>query len=182
MKKIFLLITLVGFTLLAKAQSTDFHAFKFDIGSGYALPQGASGTQSGATVTFQPHYRLSNDFALGFRFEAAVIGYENSVTGDVKFSALASGCLTGEYYFSDGSFRPFMGAGIGIFDQETASANVNNGNSNVSVSDRVSNFGGFPEVGFETGHFRLSVDYNVAGNNSDYLAFKVGFFFGGGHK
>lgn len=189
MKKLFLLAVLAGLASLVRAQSQDFHSFKFDIGLGYALPSNGSGTQAGATFTLQPHYRFSNDFALGFRMEAAAIGYKNSLTGDVKVSALASGCLSGEFYLSDKGFRPFIGAGIGVFDQESASGNTNNNNNNtnnnnngLTVSGRTSNFGGYPVLGFETGHFRMSVEYDFTGNSNNYAAFKIGAFFGGGRK
>jgi hypothetical protein len=183
MRKLILLATLIGFTILVKAQSNDFHAFKFDIGVGYALPTYGSGTQAGATFTLQPHVRLSNDFALGLRIEAAAIGYENNATGNVKVSALASACLSGEYYLSDRGFRPFIGAGIGLFDEESATGNNNNNyNSQVSVSGRTQNFGVYPVIGFEAGHLRISAEYDVAGNNNNYVAFKIGTFFGGGRK
>ncbi|HWZ03360.1 MAG TPA: hypothetical protein VNX40_07075 [Mucilaginibacter sp.] len=185
MKKLIVLALLAGFTSMVKAQSQDFHSFKFDIGLGYALPSNGSGTQAGATFTLQPHYRLSDGFALGFRMEAAAIGYKNSLTGDVKVSALASGCLSGEFYLSNKGFRPFIGAGIGEFDQETASGNTNNNNDNnngVTVSGRTTNFGGYPVIGFEAGHFRMSVEYDFTGNGNNYAAFKIGTFFGGGSK
>ena len=184
MKKLILLAVLAGISSMVKAQSQDFHSFKFDIGLGYASPSNGSGTQAGATFTLQPHYRFSNDFALGFRMEAAAIGYKNSVTGDVKVSALASGCLSGEFYLSDKGFRPFIGAGIGEFDQETASGNTNDNNNNngVTVSGRTTNFGGYPVIGFEAGHFRMSVEYDFTGNSNDYVAVKIGAFFGGGRK
>jgi hypothetical protein len=62
-----------------------------------------------------------------------------------------------------------------------------------------SKFGGMVRAGFELGHFRLGVEYNlipstkitgddgaggtysVTAKNS-YLGFKAGFFFGGGRK
>jgi len=28
----------------------------------------------------------------------------------------------------------------------------------------------------------MSADYDIAGNSNNYLAFKIGFFFGGGKK
>src|ERR1022692_257982 len=168
MKKLILLAILIGCTTLVKAQSTDYHAFKFDVGLGYALPTYGSGTEAGATFTLQPHYRLSNDFALGLRIEAALIGYKNSVTGNIKISALVSACLSGEYYLSDKGFRPFIGAGLGLFDEESASVNSNNYNNNSGgLSARTTNFGAYPVIGFEAGHLRISAEYDVAGNNNN---------------
>ena len=181
MKKLILLAILIGCTTLVKAQSTDFHAFKFDIGLGYALPSSGSGTEAGATFTLQPHYRLSNDFALGLRLEAALIGYKNSETDVFKVSALASACLSGEYYLSDNGFRPFVGAGFGLFDEESGSVNGNNNNGS-GLSGRSTNFGAYPEIGFEAGHFRMSLEYDAAGNSNNYVALKIGAFFGGGRK
>src|ERR1700753_1415795 len=115
MKKLFLLTCFVGLALLSKAQSTTYHAFKFDIGLGYAIPSsgGGGGTKAGATFTLQPHYRLSDDFAVGLRLEGAGLGYVNDQTGDTKAKVelLYSYCATGEYYFVKDSFRPFIGAG-----------------------------------------------------------------------
>jgi outer membrane protein W len=184
MKKMFLLTTLIGFVMLANAQSDTYHAFKFDIGLGGALPSNGSGTQGGATFTLQPHYRLSDGFALGLRIEAAAIGYKNSSTGDVKISALASTCLSGEFYLSNNGFRPFIGGGVGAFDQETASGNTNDNNnsSGGTISGRTTNFGVYPVLGFEAGHFRMSVEYDVTGQNNNYVALKIGAFFGGGRK
>ena len=189
MKKLILLAVLAGFTSLVKAQSQDFHSFKFDIGLGFASPSNGSGTQGGATFTLQPHYRFSDGFALGFRMEAAAIGYKDNSTGNVKVSALASGCLSGEFYLSNKGFRPFIGAGIGEFDQETGTGNINNNNNSdnnnnggVKLSGRTTNFGGYPVLGFEAGHFRMSVEYDFTGNSNDYVAIKIGSFFGGGRK
>jgi outer membrane protein W len=189
MKKLILLTTMVGFAMFAKAQSTDFRAFKFDIGFGYAIPTASSngGTKAGVTFTLQPHYRLSDEFAVGLRIEEAGLGYENGAgnTTDIKVAFLASYCVTGEYYLSNGSFRPFVGGGVGFFNQSSADVNsntVDQNNNTVVLVPGGTKFGLFPEVGFEAGHFRLSADYNVAGGNNNYASFKVGFFFGGGRK
>jgi hypothetical protein len=185
MKKTLLLFALLGAAMLSKAQSTTttstatYHAFKFDVGLGYAIPSGASGggTKAGATFTLQPHYRLSDDFAVGLRIEGAGLGYEDN-QGNTKVNVLESYCATGEYYLTRGGFRPFVGAGAGFFAQSL----LNDSNNNATLVAGATNFGFFPEAGFEAGHFRMSADYNVAGNGNNYLAFKIGVFFGGGKK
>jgi hypothetical protein len=182
MKKFFLLAVLSFIATLAKSQSSDFHAFKFDIGLGYAEPANGSGdgTKAGLTFTLQPHVRLSDNFAIGIRMEAAVIGNYASSSGNVNATAVASGCLSGEYYLSNHGFRPFIGVGAGIFDQESAAGNTNGGT--VVQGPRTMDFGGYPVLGFEAGHFRMSVEYDLAGKGNDYAAAKIGFFFGGGRK
>jgi hypothetical protein len=91
---------------------------------------------------------------------------------------LESYCATGEYYLAAGGFRPFVGAGAGFFNQSSLKAS----NGNATLVPGATNFGFFPETGFEAGHFRMSADYDVAGNSNNYVAFKIGAFFGGGKK
>ncbi|MEO6849886.1 MAG: hypothetical protein ABI203_01890 [Mucilaginibacter sp.] len=181
MKKILLLFTFIGITFLANAQST-YKAFKVDIDLGYAIPSASTGggTKAGATFTIEPHYRLSDDLAVGFRLEGAGLGYEdNNATSDkVHVSILSSYCPTLEYYFAKTGFRPFAGAGMGIFSQQSVTAT----DGSATLVPGASRFGFFPRLGFEAGHFRMSAAYNVVGNNQSYAAFTIGAFFGGGKK
>ena len=185
MKKSLLLFAIaIGFAVTAKAQSANYHNFKVDIGLGYAIPSessGSDGTKAGATFTIQPHYRLSDDLAVGIRFEGAALGDKNETDGDthVKISVLTSYCATGEYYLAEKGVRPFVGAGLGIFAQ-SVSLNSDSGDKLASAS--ASKFGFFPEAGIEAGHFRLSADYNIIGSNLSYFSIKIGAFFGGGSR
>jgi hypothetical protein len=183
MKKLLLFSVLIVFAFLANAQSTTtttstttYKAFKVDVDLGYAGP--SSGTaEAGAVFAIEPHYRLSDDFALGLRIEGAALVYKNGA-GKTKGSLLTSYCVSGDYYLAENGFRPFIGAGVGIFDQQSVSGN----SGNVALVPGGTNFGVFPRIGFETGHFRLSADYDIAGNNSNYFAIALGVFFGGGKK
>ncbi len=193
MKKVLLFSALIAFAYLANAQSTTapsstsspqspaYKAFKVDFDFGYAIPSNGTGTKAGATFTIEPHYRLSDAFALGFRFEGAGLGYETQQgTGTkVKVSLLTSYCLTGDYYFTHTGFRAFAGGGAGIFSQNAVVGNLGD---NVSASTSATRFGVFPRIGFEAGHFRMSAAYDIVGSNANYLAFTIGFFLGGGKK
>src|ERR1700743_206120 len=98
MKKLIIIPMLLLFAVLAKAQSDNYKAFKVDIQVGYAIPSASSGdggTKAGVTFTIHPHYRLSDDFALGLRLEGAGLGYENQGSDDAKIALLRSYCLTG---------------------------------------------------------------------------------------
>lgn len=181
MKKLLLLSALITLAYLADAQSTAYKAFKVDLDFGYAIPSDGTGTKAGATFTIEPHYRLLNDFALGLRIEGAGLGYEDlsGATKKIKVSLLTSFCLTGDYYFSKSGFRPFAGGGLGIFTQKSESASSGTDGAVIAGATK---FGVFPRIGFEAGHFRMSGTYDIIGNNANYLAFTLGFFFGGGKK
>lgn len=182
MKKVFLLCACIVFAMMAKGQSAIYHKFKFDIGFGYAIPQTGEGTKAGATVTLQPHVRLSDNFAIGIRAEVAALGYKTGTDddSDVDVHALQSYCFTGEIYLAKSGFRPFIGGGLGFFKQSIVNDNDDTGG--VTLTPVGTKFGFFPELGFEAGHFRMSADYSVVGNNNNYASFKIGFFFGGGKK
>src|ERR1700742_1574670 len=184
MKKLLLLIALVGASYLANAQATTYsqvyHAFKVDLGLGYAIPSDGSGTKAGVTLTVEPHYRITDDIAVGLRFEGAGIGYVDQVNDKAKVSFLYSFCPSFEYYFMDEGFRPFAGAGAGIFTQKAIAEDDGNGNTITGPS--TSKFGVFPRIGFEAGHFRFAASYDVLGNNANYASFAIGAFFGGGRK
>ncbi len=183
MKKILLFSALLfGSAFLANAQSTMYKAFKVDVDFGYAIPSSGSGTKAGVTFTIEPHYRLSDDLAIGLRFEGAGLGYETAGTGSkIKVSLLTSYCATAEYYLMKGGFRPFLGAGAGFFSQSNVVANKQSQGS-ITTTAGGTNFGFVPRVGFEAGHFRLSAAYDVVGNSSSYAAITIGFFLGGGKK
>lgn len=185
MKKLLLFVALVAVCGFAQAQSTVFKPFKFDIATGYAVPAG-KGSKAGFVFALEPKYALNDKITVGLRMEAAVTarayvdnsGYLKS--GDVKASG--SYLATGDYYFNTNKFRPFAGAGAGLF--RLAAASIDDNGEEVSAIASSSRFGFAPRVGFEYGHFRAAVEYNVVGKvekiNNNYLGIKAGFFIGGG--
>ena len=96
------LFTLLSFT--AKSQSENFHNFKVDLSLGYASPANTSNNGSGGiSFTTHPHYRLSDEFAVGLRLESALLGYATSTYdaasnysfSSINIQALSSYCATG---------------------------------------------------------------------------------------
>lgn len=182
MKKFFITVLAIASVAFAIAQSDrTFKPFKVDIALGYALP-GGQGSKAGALFAIEPKYALNDNLALGLRMELALTAqgtFNNQYTNaDVKVSG--SYLATADYYLNTNSFRPFIGAGAGIYTNASANATA----QSTSELQSGSRFGFAPRVGFEAGHFRAAVEYNVAGKtanvNHNYLGFKLGFFLGGG--
>lgn len=181
MKKLFFCTLVLALSIIANAQEElTFKPFKFDIAVGYAVPSG-SGSKAGILFAFEPKYALNDNLTLGLRLEGAITARASmdangeTVTGDAKASS--SYLLTGDYYINTNKFRPFVGAGAGLYKLaavDLSSADVKTG----------SKFGVAPRVGFELGHFRTAIEYNITGKtgdfNNNYLGIKLGFFIGGG--
>ncbi len=182
MKKMLFCTLILGFTLITNAQERLFKPFKADLAVGYAMPSG-SGTKAGVLFAVEPKYGINDNLSLGLRMEVAVTARATvdqngeTMTGDVKASG--SYLATADYYFNTNKFRPFAGAGAGIYRVATASLESEEGEVVTGTK-----FGFAPRVGFEYGHFRTAVEYNVAGKtgpvNNNYLGIKLGFFIGGG--
>ncbi len=210
MKNLILIAVLSGFSLMAVAQtsssltsasstSSKFHKFKVDLTLGYAIPPSTSTSagdkiKAGATFVLEPHYRLGDGVALGLRAEGAALAYGNTSgsgtgsSGSANVSAIYSFAPTLDLYLANGGFRPFIGGGAGLYYQGSISVSGSSqGTSNTGYVSLGSKFGFFPRAGFEIGHFRISAEYNVLGNDangnsSNYAAFNIGFFFGGGRR
>lgn len=180
----------------ASAQDTVTHArvfkkFKVDISLGYAIPQYASPTtgtnfSGGVLFAIEPKYAVIDQLSLGIRLEAAVIAHvntnstNNSSQNNSNAKANASYLFTADYYFTNSKFRPFVGAGGGIFS--TANIDSNTVNSNNKKVPYSSQFGFMARAGFELGHLRIGAEYNFVSNNASYLGLKIGVCIGGGRK
>src|SRR5690606_20016614 len=101
------------FTVAANAQ--EFKKFKVGVGAGYAVPSG-SGAKGGLLWTVEPSYRVSDALALGLRIEGAVLvrGFSEDLGDELDFdiAGITSYTVNAQYYLSNNSFRPFVGAGL----------------------------------------------------------------------
>jgi hypothetical protein len=205
MKKLVLLLAFSVVSLCTFAQ--DYKAFRWGLGLGYASPGGGGeGAKGGVLLYTEPSYRVNDQIAVGLRLELAVMarvavsGTSSSSTAEAEVKANGSYTINGQYYFGSSSFRPFLGAGFGVFQlaSATASANSSGSTSNGEVAGGTK-IGFYPRAGFDIGHFTMNLEYNIipktegisADSNGNlqnveikngYLGFKLGFFIGGGKK
>ncbi|MBN2765462.1 MAG: hypothetical protein JXR27_03750 [Paludibacteraceae bacterium] len=151
-------------------------------------------------------YNLQDNLNLGIKFAGDVmmkdmyvdkINLEASATG----TAMSSTMVTGDYYFNEGVslFAPFVGGGMGFYKI----ANLRTTVSGVQIPDPPTDFSAFSASykfavllrgGFELGHVRLGVEYNIIPKSNVYevldgsvgitsnsfVKFSLGFYLGGG--
>lgn len=178
MKKLILsAIILLAIGTGAFAQSSSYKAFKVDLGVLYGLPMGDA-YSGGIGFYLEPKYNISDAIALGLRMEWAILGAGDAYGENVSISALGSYLLTGDYYLSTNSVRPYVGAGLGLYNFGKVSV------GDVTVAEAGSKFGFAPRIGLLLGHFRTGLEYNVVTGvkDSNYLALKIGVEIGGGRK
>jgi len=141
-----------------------------------------------------------DQLSIGLRIETAAF-LDKPISG-TQFTTGAFGVgsytINGQYYFSNNTFRPFVGVGLGMFTTAAASADIS-GLGSVSISASTTLFGFYPRVGFDLGHFNFSIDYNILPaqstqvdlgafgiqtqtTNYTYIGIRLGASIGGGKK
>lgn len=192
MKKIFLsllVLTMLFSVTNVKAQSTSYKPFKIDFSVGNAIPSG-SGSKGGVLVAIEPKYAISNEIAVGLRLEGAFstnsVKLSNGSIVKGNAEATSSYLITSDYFFRKKGVRPFVGLGTGLYRVSSIKLESYKLSSEVVNAPDGTKFGFAPRVGLELGHFRAAMEYNVVGKyktvDYNYLAFKIGFFLGGGKK
>lgn len=195
MKKLVLLVVI--FTVaVGSSLGQDFKKFKVGIGIGYGQPSDGSG---GILIYLEPAYRVMDQLSIGLRIESAAF-LDKPISGtSITTGAYGVGSYTlnGQYYFSNNNFRPFVGAGLGMFTVAAASADL--GSGSVTINAATTLFGFYPRVGFDFGHFNFSIDYNILPaqtaqvdlgalgiqtqtSNYTYIGIRLGASIGGGRK
>ena len=190
MKKLSTVLFLMLFAAVA-VNAQEFKKFRLATGLGYAMP-GGEGAGGGILYDIEPGYRVNDAICVSLRYEGAVVvrGLSESVTTyDASAAAIGSYSLNGIYYLSANKFRPYVGAGVGIFN--LASVSVGTSGSGAAAESKV---GFYPRVGFDLGHFNINIDYNIVGpteftdgtnkyeTKNGYLGIRIGGFFFGGRK
>jgi len=189
MKKLLTLSLVLFITFsVATAQSENYKAFKVDLGVLYGIGT-AEEFSGGIGFYLEPKYNVTDNIAVGLKWETAIIGGADLLGESVSISAIGSYLLTGDYYFGDSGVRPFGGLGMGLYSLGSVDIDVDSGSGSVDGSiDYGTKFGFAPRVGLLLGHFRLAAEYNIITGIEDglasknYIALKLGFEIGGGRK
>lgn len=188
MKRISTVLLLIVITTVG-AVAQEYNAFRVGVGLGYAMASG-KGAKGGALFYLEPGYRVTDQILANFRLEGAVVarGFANKTAVEMDVAAISSYTLNGQYYFNNNCFRPFVGLGFGMFSLAASDISVDTQQGSASTEiDAESKFGFYPRLGFDTGHFTLSIDYNLIPETREviknsYIGIRIGGFFGGGKK
>lgn len=195
-KQLFLILFTLSAMLPATAQ--EFKPFKVNLSTGYALPIG-KGASGGLLLSVEPKYGLSDRIDLGLRYEVGLIvkAYTlNNEQGETTLKGASSYLITGNYLLSDANFRPFVGAGVGLFNILSVNFSESGGAIDSEISGG-SKLGAMVRAGFKARHFVLGAEYNLvpktrgivvgqSGANLNYesqnayLTIKLGLDIGGG--
>jgi outer membrane protein X len=194
MKKIVLSILMLATVAIANAQN-EFKPFKVDVSLGYAIP-GGEGSKGGVLFVVEPKYAVIPSVSVGLRLETAIMARgrtdASGTNAEVDVKAAGSYLVTGDYYFTSSTVRPFAGLGLGIYS--LASASTEDNGASVSAGSK---FGEMVRAGVELSHFRVGLEYNIvpkttmeyinsngvkttSSMKNGYIGIKVGFCIGGG--
>ena len=196
MKRLSVLVTVCCMfcvTTNLKAQ-VEYQPFRVDLNLGVAIPMEGSG--AGLVLLLEPKYALPvlPQLSVGFKGELdlvfkAITSNSGNKT-EAALQGISSYLATADYHLTQRSFRPFVGAGLGVYKISSADFKVDNdpNNPNLKIGvPKASNFGVMLRGGFDVGHFRMAVSYNFAGKDgadisAGFIGFTLGSFFGGGKK
>ncbi|WP_338872085.1 outer membrane beta-barrel protein [Spirosoma sp. SC4-14] len=177
---------LLAIHISVNAQSQNFRPFKVDFLLGYATPNGNLSNlhgKGGVAISLEPKYNISDNLAIGLKGEVAaleVVSNSTSTSDEYSARTVGSVIVTGEYSFGN-VVRPFLGAGLGIYNFGSVDVVTNSSNNSTQRVNGGSNFGFAPRIGLQIGHFRLAIEDNIVKDNN-YLSFKAGVTFGGGRR
>ena len=200
MKKIVLLLLSVVMFAGVSAQEQGRIRVGFD--GGLDIPNSGVGLGGGLDI----RYNIKDNINVGLKFAGDVMGKniyvdESTLTASVTAGAVSSTLVTGDYYFSKGEsmFAPFVGGGFGLYKIANVKATVT-GDQVPELPTNFTNytpdrkFGALIRGGFELGHFRLGIEYNIIPKSAVYevtdgsvglasnsfVKLSLGFYLGGG--
>ena len=188
MKRLLIIICfLIGYTENINAQAPSYTDFEWDIfGIGISIPTGEDQISSGFAFGGEVRFNLTDYLSIGLGSDFSffdVKNLENIDDEDVTIGFSSTVFVSTDYYFNTtSSKRGFVGLAIGSsdigdieFTLEGEEATVIEGPSGMSIS---------PRVGFEYGHARFLLHYNIGMKKelTNYIAFKISLTLWGGYN
>jgi hypothetical protein len=167
--------------------SQTYRRVTFGTGTGFAFSN-----VYGPLLFLEPAYHISDAWSVGARLEGGLVSLRNNLT------LVGSYTVNGHYFFSQNTFRPFAGIGLGIYAVETGPEKCD-----CKTDASRNQFGAYPSIGFNYRHLLVKMEYNlVAGGHimttsiipgssgipeakfvkPDYLILKFGVLIGGGKR
>lgn len=187
--RLILLLLLVCGSRPAAAQFDEsirqYRLWRVDVSAGRAMGL-HPGNRLGGLATAEARYNFDDVLSFGLRLGMLQMGrgfFDESLQlrhGDMEISTSILG--TADYYVNEGRMRAFVGVGTGIFKLTSATHTMQGGNTlQVPAEAR---FGWMLRTGGETGHVRLTGEFNGIGKSAGifnhYAGISLGIIIGGG--
>ena len=187
MKKshLFTFMAMLSVSLPCHSQSSVFRPFKAEFGISRALTLNETGN-NGIGLFMNPMYNVTDQFSIGPRFCRLLVSTEDYNYGMgymndwlVDYSSIL---LVVDGYLSTNRTRVFLGLGIGLF-RKKESFMVSGYLGGVSFDEnKTSKLGIMPRIGFNIGHFKATLNYNITGGIYNYISISAGLEIGGGFR
>ena len=186
----------------AHAQAKNYQIWRVDSGiaGAYALGTGAAGGGGVAEIKFN----VLDQVSAGVRFDGVItfggnFGLDGGENVSVGLGVQSASLLKGEYFFTNGGARPFVGLGAGMY--AITSQNVDTNPDGATILQQAGRYFGLaPQIGVDLGRLRLGATFNwivaadvevtqmVGGNeeitrtSQNYVTFEMLIRFGGRKK
>jgi outer membrane protein W len=192
----------------ARAQASTYQPIRVDL-TAYGAYASADANAYGFGAAIEPKYNLTDQLALGLRFEGAAFVTQKVAVGpagsqQVSVSqgarAVTAYLAKADWYLTTSAVRPFVGFGFGLYRIGSGSQSVSGTGSVIQTASSFKGFGFAPQVGVNFGGFRLAGTYHVITGgdqvvatqavgaptptevklSKNFFAFEIGGTFGGG--
>jgi len=195
MKKLIVNLFIATFVFVLNAQEKG--KIRVGLDAGFCIPKLGVGFDGDLDI----RYNIMDNLNVGVKFGVAALVKDIIIASPENSSytacGLTSSLITGDYYFNkpDKSFAPFLGGGFGLYSIANMRATSSTLSSSVPSGISVENkFGGLLRGGFEAGHFRMALEYNmipqsglvdlsnsiIGTTSNSYINLTIGFYLGGG--
>jgi hypothetical protein len=170
------IVLIAGFTSTTKAQ------ISIGAKAGIALPMGTFGDAVGLGFGGSAigEYAINENMAVGLNIGYYTFSGKTIAGFDMPSYSIIPILADFKYFLQTEGFRPYVGAGIGMYMSSMADYTMTMFGTTVTVpGGSTSDFGFSPKVGFWMGdgfQYGACIDYNIV-SNANHLGINVGFIY-----